>query len=161
MGPGDVGSVVDPHVDGLVVGKSAIVGCNMHLRAGVGAVVAAATADGERHAEAFATGRKSGTMVNGVRGIENTKVRVARTGHMGVGSGIGRGQLVGGGGLVLLGRIMRSVSRSRGCIAGSLGSLPGLLLFGVGADPCSGRSAVVGEVVLNGGRGPFCNELHV
>lgn len=159
-GPGDVGSVVDPHVNGLVVGKRAVIGRDVRLGAGVGAVAAAAAADGERHAEAFATGGKSGTVANGVGSVEKTEVRVAGTGRTGVVSGISRGRLVGGGGLVLLGRIARSTSRSGGCVAGSLGSLPGLFLFGVGADPRSGRSAVVGEVVLNGGCGPFGNELH-
>ena len=117
------------------------------------------TMDSKGHTEAFATGRKSGTIANGVRSIEDTVVRVASTGRAGVGSGIHRG-LVGGSGLVLLGRVMRSSGRSRLCVAGGLGSLPGWLLLGIRADPCSRRSTVVGEVVLNGSHGPFCNELH-
>ena len=64
--------------------------------------IAATTMDSKGHTEAFATGRKSRTIVNGVGSIENTIVGVASTRHAGVGSGIHRG-LVGGGGLVLLG----------------------------------------------------------
>ena len=160
-GPVHVGSVGNLCVDGLVVRESAIVHHDVHLRAGVGAVVAAVTTDGKRQAKVFATGRKSGTIVNGVGGVEDTIVGVARTGCMGIGSGIHRGWLVGGGGLVLLGGVVRSPGRSRGWVAGSLGSLPGLFLLVIGADPHSGRSAVVGEVVLNSGHRPLGNEAHM
>ena len=123
--------------------------------------MAAGTTDGKGHAKVFATGRKSGTMVNGVGGNEYAVVRVAGTGSTDVGRGTRRIWLVAGGELILLGGVRRSLGRSRGCVVGSLGSLPGLFLLVIRVDPHSWRSGVVGQVVLDGSHGPFCNELHV
>ena len=52
--------------------------------------MAAATMNGKGHAKAFATGRKSRAMANGVRGIEYAVVRVSGTGSMDIGRGICR-----------------------------------------------------------------------
>ena len=65
-----------------------------------------------------------------------------------------------GSGLILLGGVTRSPGGSRGCVVGSLGSLPGLFLLVIGVDPSSQRSGVVGQVVLDGSHGPFHDELH-